>query len=117
MTEVHALTQAPQIDRRVTVLQVQKIVARRFGMSVEQLLDRTTRRQVIARPRQLAMYLATKFTRASLPDIGQRFGGFDHTTIMYARDRIEDLMQRDSSVRCDVEALTRLINSEPRADQ
>lgn len=97
--------------QRVTVLLVQKVVARQHGMSVQQLLERT-RRQSIARPRQLAMYLATKMTHASLPDIGQRFGGFDHTTIMYARDRIEELAQTDADVRASLDTLARLIRRE-----
>ncbi|MDX2274439.1 MAG: DnaA/Hda family protein [Hyphomonadaceae bacterium] len=99
-------------DRRITVQLVQKVVARQHGMSVQQLLERT-RRQSIARPRQLAMYLATKMTHASLPDIGQRFGGFDHTTIMYARDRIEELAQTDVKLRSDIETLARMIRREP----
>jgi chromosomal replication initiator protein len=99
-------------DRRITVQLVQKVVARQHGMSVQQLLERT-RRQSIARPRQLAMYLATKMTHASLPDIGQRFGGFDHTTIMYARDRIEELAQTDVKLKADIEALARMIKREP----
>lgn len=100
------------VDRRITVQMVQKVVARQHGMSVQQLLERT-RRQSIARPRQLAMYLATKMTHASLPDIGQRFGGFDHTTIMYARDRIEELAQTDVKLRADIESLVRMIRREP----
>jgi chromosomal replication initiator protein len=99
-------------ERRITVQLVQKVVARQHGMSVQQLLERT-RRQSIARPRQMAMYLATKMTHASLPDIGQRFGGFDHTTIMYARDRIEELSQTDVKLKADIESLARMIRREP----
>ncbi|MES1201393.1 MAG: DnaA/Hda family protein, partial [Pseudomonadota bacterium] len=81
-------------QRRVTVQLVQKVTARYYNMTVPQLLERT-RRNAVARPRQVAMYLATKLTRASLPDIGDRFGGFDHTTIMYARDRVHELLAKD----------------------
>ena len=100
------------VDRRITVQLVQKVVARQHGMSVQQLLERT-RRQSIARPRQIAMYLAAKMTHASLPDIGQRFGGFDHTTIMYARDRIEELAGADGKLKSDLESLARMIRREP----
>jgi chromosomal replication initiator protein len=88
------------------------VVARYFNMTTQQLLERT-RRQSIARPRQIAMYLATRLTQASLPDIGQRFGGFDHTTIMYARDRIAELLETDSKMRQEVDTLIRLIRREP----
>lgn len=97
---------------RITVSQIQKVVARQHGMSVQQLLERT-RRQAIARPRQIAIYLATKLTRCSTPDLGQRFGGFDHTTIMYARDRIEELAQTDHRLRASIETLVRLVKREP----
>lgn len=99
-------------ERRVTVLMVQKVVARYFNMTVPQLLERT-RRQSVARPRQFAMYLATQMTQASLPDIGKRFGDFDHTTVMYARDKVIELMEKDPRVRTDIDALVRLIRREP----
>lgn len=98
-------------ERRITIQVVQKVVARYYNMSPQQLLERT-RRQAIARPRQIAMYLATRLTQASLPDIGARFGGFDHTTIMYARDRIAELIEHDLKVRQEVDALIRLVRRE-----
>lgn len=99
-------------ERRITVHLVQKVVARHYGMSVQQLLERT-RRHSIARPRQVAMFLACRLTHASLPDIGQRFGGFDHTTIMYARDRIAELVERDPNVKAEIEGIARAIRREP----
>lgn len=99
-------------ERRITVQLVQKVVARHFGMTVQQLLERT-RRHTIARPRQIAMYLACTMTHASLPDIGQRFGGFDHTTIMYARDRIAQLSETDVNLKAELEGLARAIRREP----
>lgn len=91
---------------------VQKVVARHYNMSVQQLLERT-RRHSIARPRQVAMYLACKMTHASLPDIGQRFGGFDHTTIMYARDRIAALSETDPNLKAELEGVARAVRREP----
>ncbi len=99
-------------ERRITVQLVQKVVARHFGMSVQQLLERT-RRHAIARPRQVAMFLACRMTHASLPDIGQRFGGFDHTTIMYARDRIAALVEQDVAFKAEMETIARAIRREP----
>jgi chromosomal replication initiator protein len=103
---------ADSAERRVTVQLVQKVVARHCGMTVQQLLQRT-RRHAIARPRQIAMYLACRLTQASLPDIGQRFGGFDHTTIMYARDRIAELVAKDPAFSAEMEAIIRAIRREP----
>jgi chromosomal replication initiator protein len=99
-------------ERRITVQLVQKVVARHYGMTVQQLLERT-RRHAIARPRQIAMYLACAMTHASLPDIGQRFGGFDHTTIMYARDRIAALAEQDPNLKAELDGVARAIRREP----
>lgn len=99
-------------ERRITVQLVQKVVARHYGMTPQQLLERT-RRHAIARPRQVAMFLACRMTHASLPDIGQRFGGFDHTTIMYARDRIGALAEQDPNLKAELESIARAIRREP----
>jgi len=99
-------------ERRITVQLVQKVVARHYGMTPQQLLERT-RRHAIARPRQVAMFLACRMTHASLPDIGQRFGGFDHTTIMYARDRIAALAEQDANLKTELEGIARAIRREP----
>jgi len=99
-------------ERRITVQLVQKVVARHYNMTPQQLLERT-RRHSIARPRQVAMFLACRMTHASLPDIGQRFGGFDHTTIMYARDRIAALAEQDANLKAELEGIARAIRREP----
>lgn len=101
---------APQ--KRITVQLVQNVVARYHSMSRQQLLERT-RRHPIARPRQVAMYLSCKLTDASLPDIGARFGGFDHTTVMYGRDRIAELIElpENAKLKSDVDALAELLQS------
>jgi chromosomal replication initiator protein len=99
-------------ERRITVQLVQKVVARHYNMSMPQLLERT-RRHAIARPRQVAMFLACRMTHASLPDIGARFGGFDHTTVMYARDRIAALVEQDANLKAEIEGIARAIRREP----
>ncbi len=99
-------------ERRITVQVVIKVVARHFNMTVQQLLERT-RRHAVARPRQIAMFLACRMTHASLPDIGQRFGGFDHTTIMYARDRIAELAEKEAVLKAELDVIMRAIRREP----
>lgn len=85
-----------------TVEQIQKAVARYYKMTVKELLERT-RRHAVARPRQVAMYLAWRYSQASLPDIGQRFGGFDHTTVLYARDMVIQRMKDDKEFAGEVD--------------
>jgi chromosomal replication initiator protein len=102
---------AAAAERRVTVQLVQKIVARHYNMTVQQLLERT-RRQAIARPRQVAMFLACRMTNASLPDIGQRFGGYDHTTVMYARERIAQMAEADPVFKAEIENIIRDVKRE-----
>jgi chromosomal replication initiator protein len=99
-------------ERRITVQLVQKVVARHYNMNIQQLLERT-RRHAVARPRQVAMFLACKLTQASLPDIGQRFGGFDHTTVMYARDRIAEMVEKDATFKAEIEGIARAVRREP----
>jgi chromosomal replication initiator protein len=94
--------------RRITVQRVLKVVANYYGMSVPEMLART-RQRAIARPRQVAMHLACKLTSASLPDIGRRFSmtenPYDHTTVMYGRDKIAELAETDTKLRQDLSRL------------
>jgi chromosomal replication initiator protein len=70
----------------------------------------SARRSVtVARPRQMAMYLAKQLTTRSLPEIGRKFGGKDHTTVMHAVKRIEELSGRDNELREDIGRLKRMI--------
>lgn len=93
---------------------VQKAVADRFKIRVSDL--RSKRRQkIIAFPRQIAMYLSRKLTAASYPEIGEKFGGKDHTTILHAVKKIEEALQSDLDLRAHVESLERhLEQMEPR---
>ena len=93
-------------EKRVTVDDIQKATADHFGLKqVDLISERRTRS--VARPRQAAMWLAKKLTTRSLPDIGRRFGGRDHTTVLHAVRRIEALRQGDPQLARDLEALTR----------
>jgi len=75
-----------------------EMVAREFALTVDQLLGRDRTREV-ALPRQVAMYLLRKEVNASLPQIGEVLGGRDHTTVMYAIDKIADNIERDANLR------------------
>jgi chromosomal replication initiator protein len=96
----------PGGERRVTVDDIQRAVAEHYGLKKDDLLSERRTRSV-ARPRQAAMYLAKQLTTRSYPDIGRRFGGRDHTTVLHAVRRIEALMVEDAGLAQDVEILTR----------
>ena len=68
------------------------------------------RSRAVARPRQIAMYLAKQLTTRSLPEIGRKFGGRDHTTVMHAVKRIAELRQLDSSLEDDLQHLSRVLD-------
>ena len=97
-------------DRRITIEDIQKKVAAHFNIKVSDM--HSARRSVaIARPRQIAMYLAKKLTTKSLPEIGRKFGGKDHTTVMHAVKRIDELARGDKEFADDVELLMRMLQS------
>ncbi len=95
-------------DRKVSVEEIQRKVADHFDI---RLCDMTSKRRMraVARPRQVAMYLAKQLTQKSLPEIGQRFGNRDHTTVMHAIKRITALRETDSAFDDDVELLRRAL--------
>ena len=97
-------------DKRITIEDIQKQVAQYFNIKMADMHS-ARRSRAIARPRQIAMYLAKRLTSRSLPEIGRKFGGKDHTTVMHAVKRIEELMQQDHSIAEDVELLTRMVRS------
>lgn len=90
---------------RPTVREIQHRVARHYGVAeVEMTSNRTGRAQV--RPRQIAMYLTRHCTHHSLPKIGLLFGGRDHTTVIHACRKVEELMKRDGTLAVEIEALS-----------
>ena len=91
-------------DSKIEV--IQQHVARKFGMQVEELNQRSTTR-VVALPRQLAMYLAKQLTDASLVEIGSHFGGKHHTTVMYSIAKIDHLRRTDPAVSLAIDTLLR----------
>ena len=93
-------------EKRVTVDDIQKATAEHFGLKQADLISERRTRSV-ARPRQAAMWLAKQLTTRSLPDIGRRFGGRDHTTVLHAVRRIEALRAGDPQLARDLEVLVR----------
>jgi chromosomal replication initiator protein len=93
-------------EKRITVDEIQKATAEHYGMRQADLISER-RNRAIARPRQAAMWLAKHLTTRSLPDIGRRFGGRDHTTVLHAVRRIEALKADDAQLARDLEVLTR----------
>ena len=97
-------------ERRITIDEIQKKVAEHFNIRVSDMHSARRARQV-ARPRQVAMYLAKQLTPRSLPEIGRKFGGRDHTTVIHAVRKIEELSAYDAAFKEDVELLRRLLQS------
>ena len=95
-------------DRRVTIDEIQKRVAEHYNIRLADMHS-ARRARAVARPRQVAMYLAKQLTPRSLPEIGRRFGGRDHTTVMHAIRKIEELRAIDAQLNDDVELLRRML--------
>ncbi len=97
-------------ERRVTVEEIQRKVAEHFNLRLSDMLG-PKRTRTIARPRQIAMYLSKELTSRSLPEIGRRFGGRDHTTILHGVRKVEEMRSSDSQLNEDIELLRRLLES------
>jgi chromosomal replication initiator protein len=97
--------------KRVRIEDIQRIVARHYNVSKTELLS-NRRTRTIVKPRQIAMYLAKVMTPRSLPEIGRRFGGRDHTTVLHAVRKIEDLSGGDNTLAQELELLRRLITDQ-----
>ncbi|WP_297691550.1 chromosomal replication initiator protein DnaA [Phenylobacterium sp.] len=93
-------------ERRVTVDMIQKLVAEHYSLKQADLISER-RARAVARPRQVAMWIAKQVTTRSLPDIGRRFGGRDHTTVLHAVRRIESLKSEDAGIARDLDVLLR----------
>jgi len=97
-------------ERRVTIEEIQRAVVEHFQLKMSDMAS-TRRARQVARPRQVAMYLAKQLTPRSLPEIGKKFGGRDHTTVMHAVKQIEKLCETDRSLADDVAALRRRLSN------
>ncbi|MGD9924988.1 MAG: chromosomal replication initiator protein DnaA [Pseudorhodoplanes sp.] len=101
----------PQEPKRVKIEDIQRVVARQYNVSRSDLLS-SRRTANVVRPRQVAMYLAKTLTLRSLPEIGRRFGGRDHTTVLHAVRKIENLIGNDASLADEIDALKRHLQQE-----
>ena len=97
-------------DKQVTLENIQKTVADYYKIRTSDLLS-AKRTRTIARPRQVAMALAKELTNHSLPEIGERFGGKDHTTVLYATRKVAELRESDTRIEEDYANLLRILNS------
>ena len=97
-------------ERRVTIEEIQRQVASHYQIRVGDMHS-ARRSRSIARPRQIAMFLAKQLTQHSLPDIGRRFGGRDHTTVLHAVKKIDELCLIDKQFQDDVEFLRRMLET------
>jgi chromosomal replication initiator protein len=94
--------------KRVKIDDILRIVAKHYGVQRGDLLS-SRRNQSIVRPRQIGMYLAKTLTSRSLPEIGRRFGGRDHTTVLHAIRKIESLKQNDGTLKEELDSLSRML--------
>ena len=97
-------------DRRVSIDEIQKKVAEHFTIKLADMHS-ARRSRTVARPRQVAMYLCKQLTTRSLPEIGRKFGGRDHTTVIHAVKKVEELRATDASFDEDIELLRRMLES------
>ena len=97
-------------DRRITIEEIQKRVAEHFNMRIADMHS-ARRARAVARPRQVAMYLSKQLTSRSLPEIGRKFGGRDHTTVMHAVKKVEQLRETDATFAEDIDLLRRMLES------
>jgi chromosomal replication initiator protein len=97
-------------ERRVTIEDIQKTVAEHFNIKLADMSS-PRRARAVARPRQVAMYLSKHLTSRSLPEIGRKFGGRDHTTVMHAIRKIDELTADDQTLAEDVRLLRRGLES------
>ncbi len=97
-------------DRRISIEDIQKQVAEHYNMRLADMSS-PRRARAVARPRQVAMYLAKHLTSRSLPEIGRKFGGRDHTTVMHAIRKIEELSAGDTVLAEDIRMIRRSLES------
>ena len=96
-------------ERQITIQNIQKVVAEYFKMRISDLHSKRRNRQ-ITRPRQIAMALAKELTTMSLPEIGDAFGGRDHTTVLHAQRKVSELIKTDPKISEDYQNLQRLLS-------
>ncbi|MGB4504553.1 MAG: chromosomal replication initiator protein DnaA [Syntrophaceticus sp.] len=96
--------------KTITIPMIQKVVAQFYNLKIDDFKSRRRTRNV-AFPRQIAMYLSRELTDASLPVIGQEFGGRDHTTVIHACDKIKKCIENDAEIEDDINKITDMLKS------
>lgn len=96
--------------KRVKIEDIQRVVAKHYNVSKQDLLS-ARRTRAIVWPRQIAMYIAKTMTPRSLPEIGRRFGGRDHTTVLHAVRKVEEMVGADTAVQQEIEVLKRMLEA------
>jgi chromosomal replication initiator protein len=97
-------------ERKITIEEIQRKVSEHYNIRISDIVG-PKRLRAFARPRQVAMYLSKNLTTRSLPEIGRRFGGRDHTTVMHGVRRIQELKDKDSQIAEDLELLRRALEA------
>ena len=97
-------------NKTLTIEEIQKTVSQHCNVRISDMHS-SRRAQNVTRPRQMAMFLAKRLTAHSLPEIGRKFGGRDHTTVMHAVKKIQEISEKDKSMSDDIELLTRMLQS------
>ena len=97
-------------ERHLTIDAIQKEVAQHFNIKIADMSS-PRRARAVARPRQIAMYLSKQLTPRSLPEIGRKFGGRDHTTVMHAVKKVEELIEQDTDFAEEVDLLRRMLEN------
>ena len=97
-------------ERKITVEEIQRKVSEHYNIRLSDMIG-PKRLRTYARPRQIAMFLSKQLTSRSLPEIGRRFGGRDHTTVMHGVRRIEELRAQDGQIAEDLEMLRRALEA------
>ena len=96
--------------RRIKIEEILKVISRHFGVSKNDILSERRHRSVVW-PRQIGMYLAKQLTSRSLPEIGRRFGGRDHTTVLHAIRKIDNVLTGDPRLKEEIEDLKKLLGA------
>ncbi len=96
--------------KRIKIDDILKLVSKHFGVSRNDILSQRRHRSIVW-PRQIGMYLSKQMTSRSLPEIGRRFGGRDHTTVLHAVRKVEGELQSDTRLKEEIEDLKRLLNN------
>jgi chromosomal replication initiator protein len=85
-------------DKNINIDIIQNMVAEHFNLNLQEMLSQRRSRS-LARPRQIAMYLSKQYTTKSLPEIGRKFSNRDHTTVIHAVKKIEELIKKDNEIK------------------